>query len=274
MGIPDSVMPHVRRFGFSGLAAVALVVVMLLGVNPITLLSGKVAPPPAITAQTGPAAIKAGTATTGDYLQTVATEANTLWTNVFYIASVQYIKAPLIGVATSREFGCGMAGSSVGTFYCPEDGTIYVDMSSYDGLRASSPDVADHAQAYRVARSYGHHVQQTLGLLEAFAKSRDGMDEAEQIRHEKQLSAQADCYAGIWASTVGLVGMLDNPALVTAIDASSAGQPVVRIPSRQGLEVPETFAEADSASRKEWFDKGYAIPAGGTCTLTKIPLPA
>ena len=40
LGIPDSVMPHVRRFGFSGLAAVALVVVMLLGVNPITLLSG------------------------------------------------------------------------------------------------------------------------------------------------------------------------------------------------------------------------------------------
>ena len=38
--IPESVMPHVRRFGLSGAIALGVVVVMLFGINPVTVLTG------------------------------------------------------------------------------------------------------------------------------------------------------------------------------------------------------------------------------------------
>ena len=40
--IPAGAMPHVKRFGWSGLLALGVVIVMLAGINPITLISGKV----------------------------------------------------------------------------------------------------------------------------------------------------------------------------------------------------------------------------------------
>ena len=48
--IPAGAMPHVRRFGWSGALALAVVIAMLAGINPITLLSGKVSPPPVMAA--------------------------------------------------------------------------------------------------------------------------------------------------------------------------------------------------------------------------------
>ena len=44
--IPASAMPHIRRFGWTGVVALGIVVVMLAGINPITVLTGQVSPPP------------------------------------------------------------------------------------------------------------------------------------------------------------------------------------------------------------------------------------
>jgi len=44
--IPAGALPHVKRFGWSGVLALGVVIVMLAGINPITLISGKVSPPP------------------------------------------------------------------------------------------------------------------------------------------------------------------------------------------------------------------------------------
>ena len=60
LGIPDNVMPHIRRFGFSGVLAVSIVVVMLFGINPISLLTGQVAQPRPHTPLTALEAIAAG----------------------------------------------------------------------------------------------------------------------------------------------------------------------------------------------------------------------
>ena len=51
--IPESAMPHIRRFGWTGVVALGIVIVMLAGINPITVLTGQVSPPPPPTSITG-----------------------------------------------------------------------------------------------------------------------------------------------------------------------------------------------------------------------------
>jgi len=53
-------MPHVRRFGFSGVIAVGVVVVMLFGINPVTVLTGQAAEPLPHTTLTALEAIEQG----------------------------------------------------------------------------------------------------------------------------------------------------------------------------------------------------------------------
>lgn len=267
LGIPDSVMPHVRRFGFSGVIAVAIIVVMLFGINPITVLTGQVAEPLPHTTLTALAAIDAGEGKPEDLVEAVQREANGFWERAFRSAAVYYPPATLVMVPTSRELGCGMAGADLGTFYCPENSTIYVDMDAYSNLVENYPTEGDIAEGYLIGLAYGHHVQNALGELDKLAD----LEEAQRPERELQLGAQAACYGGAWTKWAGLEMLFDNPAITEAIDAASGSAGITAAPSRDLP--PRLFAQPSAAYRKFGFDLGYAIPAGGSCQLAKIGAP-
>lgn len=266
LGIPDSVMPHVRRFGFSGAIVVALVGVMLFGINPVSLLTGQVAEPLPHTTLTALEAIEAGEAGNDVLVEAVRREADGFWDRGFRQASVHYPASTLTMVATNREFGCGMAGSDLGVFYCPENSTIYVDMASYEALLAAFPREGHKAEGYLIGRAFGHHVQHALTLWGSQAAP-----EAGDTAYEQRLAAQAACYAGAWTKWAGLEKLFDDPNMVRAIQSRDVGQDVAAMPSRAGAPIPETYAQPDVTFLKQWFDAGYAIPAGGSCKLEKIP---
>ena len=266
LGIPDSVMPHVRRFGFSGVIAVGVVVVMLLGINPVSLLTGQVAEPLPHTTLTALKAIEAGEDGPEALVEAVAREADGFWDRGFRQASVQYPPSTLVMVPTSREFGCGMAGSDLGVFYCPENMTIYVDMEAYAALVASFPAEGHKAEGYLIGRAYGHHVQNALTLWGS-----QTLPEVGDVALERRLAAQAACYGGVWTKWAGLEKLFDSPQMVRAIQSRDVGQDIAAMPSRAGSRIPETYAKPDTPFLKLWFDAGYAIPAGGSCKLEKIP---
>lgn len=267
LGIPDSVMPHVRRFGFSGAIAVAVVVVMIFGINPVTVLTGQVAEPLPHTTLTALEAIAAGEATPDAVVDAASREANGFWERAFRSAAVYYPPVTLKKVANSSELGCGMAGSSVGTFYCPDDATVYVDLARYGDLVATYPDQGYKAQGYLVGLAYGHHVQAALKAPEALV----ALDGAERAAHEQMLGAQAACYAGAWTKWAGLEELFDDPAMVLAIDSVSTGADVTLSPSHAAI--PRALTPASPAYRKRGFDLGYAIPAAGSCRAEKIGEP-
>jgi uncharacterized protein len=266
LGIPDNVMPHVRRFGFSGVVAVAVVVVMLLGINPVTILTGQHAEPLPHTTLTALEAIANGEAEPEALVDAVSREANGFWERGFRQASVSYPPVQLVKVADAREFGCGMAGSRMGVFYCPENSTIYVDMSAYAALLEAFPQEGHKAEGYLIGRAYGHHVQQALAEWGSQPLPQPGDTEL-----ERRLSAQAACYAGVWTKWAGLEPLLDDPAMVEAIQSVDVGQDIAALPSRAGQRLPDSYARADAAMLRQWFNAGYAIPAGGSCKLEKIP---
>jgi predicted metalloprotease len=264
LGIPDSVMPHVRRFGFSGAIALGVVVVMIFGINPVTVLTGQVAEPLPHTTLTALAAIEAGEGKPEDLVGAVQREANGFWERAFRAAAVYYPPVTLKMVPSSRELGCGMAGSVVGTFYCPEDSTVYVDMARYGQLVTEYPAEGHKAQGYLIGLAYGHHVLAATGEFDDLA----GREPAEL----QQLGARAACYAGAWTKWAGLEELLDNASMVAAIDSVGTGSEVRVPPSR--TPIPLVLTQPSPSYRKHGFDLGYAIPAAGSCRAEKVGAPS
>lgn len=267
--IPDSVRPHIRRFGWSGVLAVGLVVVMLAGVNPITLISGQVAPPPPPTSITGVPPASADAEALALYPPVVGGEAELMWRRAFRLTSLQYPDIALRTVADRNEFGCGLAGKDLTVLYCPGEKTVYVDLDAYAALRAQFPLGADHALALLVGEAYGEHVQQVLGVFEEIAALRNADATAAELL-EKRADMQQACYGAMWAKTAGLDPLYDNPAVVVALtDVERRRQAVLPSAAAPGV-IPELLAPASLAGKTAWFDVGYAIPAGGNCGLDKI----
>ena len=274
LGIPDNVLPHVRRFGFSGVIAVALVVVMVFGINPITVLTGQVAEPLPYTPLTALEAIAAGDAGPADMAEAVARETDGFWARGFRNGASYYPPATFKMVSESRDLGCGLAGSDIGTFYCPEDSTIYVDMSAYEALLADFPAQGHLAESYLIGLAYGHHVQNAQKLLEERARQSATLSPAALSVLEQRMGAQAACYAGASTKWAGLDKMFGDPVTAAAIAAAMAGAgDVTRAPAPAAFALPRDFAAASPAFTKQWFDAGYAIPSIGTCRLDKIGAP-
>lgn len=268
--IPPALAPHVRRFGWSGLAAVALVVVMLAGVNPITLISGQVSPPPPPTSITGVPAASATPAQLAAYPPVVAGEAELMWRRMFWQTALRWPQISLSVLPDSSQFGCGMAGKDLTVFYCPDNRTVYVDTGAYERLRQRFPLGADFALAHLVAEAYGHHVQWTLGVFTDLTalRSRGEADAAAEL--ERQIDLQGACYAAMWAITAGIDELDDNAAVMAALDQVEANRQRAIVSLPLGRVVAEVLALGDDAARRRWYSLGYAIPAPGSCKLEKI----
>lgn len=267
-------MPHVRRFGFSGVIALGVVVVMVFGINPITVLTGQVADHLPYTPLTALAAIEAGEGTPAELVEAVARETNGFWERGFRNGATYYPPVTLTMVPSRSALGCGLAGSDIGTFYCPQDSTIYVDMSAYADLLAAFPEQGHLAESYLIGLAYGHHVQKAQNILEDRAAQSVTLTPQALAALEQRLSAQAACYAGASSKWAGLDKLFDSPEMVQAIEAGlSGGHDVARAPSPAAFAIPRNFTPASLAFTKQWFDLGYAIPAIGSCRLEKIELP-
>ena len=121
------------------------------------------------------------------------------------------------------------------------------------------------------AEAFGRHVQWKLAYYEELVAMRQaGAPAAEGENLEKQLDMQAACYAAMWTITVGIDELYDDAAVTAAIDTVEANREraILDLPATRVL--PQALARASFAGRKHWYDKGYAIPAPGSCNIRRI----
>jgi predicted metalloprotease len=122
----------------------------------------------------------------------------------------------------------------------------------------------DFAWAYVIAHEMGHHVQNESGTTAQVAKAgRDEGTGAEGLSVRTEL--QADCYAGVWASTVYAKGDLDPGDIEEAFGAARAVGDARLQKEATGTVRPDTVTHGTSRQRRTWFERGYRSADPGDC---------
>ena len=175
------------------------------------------------------------------------------WERTFRDQGRPYEHAKLVLYSGGVQTACGSATAAVGPFYCPADERVYLDLSFYREMQSRLNASGDFAWAYVIAHEMGHHVQQQLGTSEQVARlQREHPDQRNEL--SVRLELQADCYAGVWATTV--YKELEAGDIEEAMNASRAvGDDRLQRQATGSID-PDTFTHGTSAQRAKWFDRG------------------
>jgi predicted metalloprotease len=258
-GIP---IPVGGRGGFGGLIVILVILGIIwfaTGQNPIEVLSGGSSVAPSSQTQSQP--LQPGD-DEANFVAVVLKETENLWTQVFQQNNLVYQPPKLVLFSSATESGCGVAQTSSGPFYCPEDKKVYIDLAFYDQLRQQFGAPGDFAQAYVVAHEIGHAVQDQLGVLGEFNKQRQQLSPAEANAYSVKVELQADCYAGVWANFAGHENILDQGDTQEAITAASKiGDDTLT----RGQISPREYTHGTSAQRQYWLKRGMDAGDVGQC---------
>ncbi|MDY9921022.1 MAG: neutral zinc metallopeptidase [Synergistota bacterium] len=210
-----------------------------------------------------------------EFASVVLAETENVWTELLGKENINYIKPKLVLYSGAVESACGTAGSSTGPFYCPQDQSVYIDLSFFTELNERFHAPGDFAMAYVIAHEIGHHVQNSLGTIEKVYSLQSRMSEKDFKRYLVRMELQADYYAGVWAHFAERINILDEGDIEEALNAASAvgDDRIQKI--EYGRVVPDSFTHGTSEQRKRWFNKGYVsgtIRGGNTFDVSDANL--
>ena len=190
------------------------------------------------------------------FVASVFTDAQDEWQKIFEKAGQQYTKARLVLFSSAVQTGCGTESAQVGPFYCPADGTVYLDLSFFREMEKKYGVKGDFSQAFVVAHELGHHIQNLTGVSRQVSQlSQQYPAQANQLSIRAEL--QADCYAGVWAHSTYTRGLLEPGDLDEALQAASTVGDDFLQKQATGSVQPEQWTHGSSAQRQKWLKIGY-----------------
>jgi predicted metalloprotease len=207
-----------------------------------------------------------------DFSVYVFNNAQRSWEAAFRQQGHPYEHAKLVLYRAGVSTGCGDASSAVGPFYCPADRRVYLDLSFYRDMAQQLGAQGDFAWAYVIAHELGHHVQQQLGTSDEVRRL-EGQDKSKANDLSVRLELQADCYAGVWGSTVYKAGDLEAGDVDEAVNASEAVGDDRLQRRATGSVNPDTFTHGTSAQRAKWFETGQRGGEPAKCDTFSVDSP-
>ena len=245
------------RFGCGGIV-VALIILAVMGVNPLSLVGGGGGPQQNVEVSRDPQKLS----DIQHWSLKVLGSTERVWEQVFQQAEQQYQPTVLSFYSQAGASGCGAAQSAMGPFYCPLDKKVYLDTDFFTELRQRFGAPGDFAQAYVIAHEVGHHVQDLEGTLGQVQQRQRSVGEEEGNALQVQVELQADCYAGVWAKRTGLMEAGDLEEGMTA--AQAIGDDTLQKAAGR-RPVPESFTHGSSEQRMTWLRKGLATGDPAQC---------
>lgn len=257
--------------GGLGTIAVVVVISLILGKNPLSLLqeiqtqSGTVTSEQDVNWQP-----TAEEAELGEFVSVVLADTEDVWNKLLD----DYREPTLVMFSGSVQSGCGSASASTGPFYCSADEKVYIDLSFYEDLKNRFEAPGDFAQAYVIAHEVGHHVQHLMGITDRVHATRERVSEEEYNKLSVRLELQADFLAGVWAHHANNMSRILEPGDIDeALNAASAiGDDRLQMQT-QGQVVPDSFTHGTSEQRMRWFKKGFEtgdVAQGDTFNTTDL----
>jgi predicted metalloprotease len=261
-GIPLPLGGGLFRGGF-GLIAI-VVISLILGVNPLTLLGGFVDGGSGSYVAPQSQQRTASRPTTGDpetqFVARVLKSTEDVWSGLFQQMGRQYRQPRLVLFRNATQTACGQGQAAMGPFYCPPDQRVYIDLSFFDELAQRFHSPGQFPQAYVIAHEVGHHVQNLLGIESKVAQLRENMSKRDANAMSVRVELQADCLAGVWAYHAsrdpGARLKLTDGDVDQALAAATAIGDDTLQRQAQGRIVPDSFTHGSSAQRVRWFKAG------------------
>ncbi|MEM1436185.1 MAG: neutral zinc metallopeptidase [Pseudomonadota bacterium] len=256
--------------GLGGMGIVAAVVMVLLGADPMQVISqllgggiGGTAGTP--TTQTRNAPLDAEAERIGRFTSVVLADTETTWNRLFQRYGSRYQEPTLVLFENQVRSACGSASAATGPFYCPADAKLYLDTSFFDQLaRMGAP--GDFAQAYVIGHEVAHQVQNLTGVLTKVRALQGRVSQAQSNALQVLVELQADCYAGVWAHHAersrDLLESGDAEEGLRA--AASIGDDTLQRNAGRAVR-PESFTHGSSAQRVQWFRAGIRGGDVATC---------
>ncbi len=248
-------------------AIIAIVVALLLGVDPtqiLNLVGGAEAVLPA-PPEAPSASRDVGSDEGAQRAAVVLASTEDAWNEVFQGAGSRYRPPQMVLFTDAVDSACGFTSSATGPFYCPGDNQVYLDLGFFREL-ARMGGSGDFATAYVIAHEVGHHIQNLTGVHDQVRQLRSRIGQAESNALSVRVELQADCYAGIWAFHAARDGdFLETGDLEEGLRAAAAiGDD--RLQKMAGRRVqPESFTHGSSEQRQEWFTRGLRSGDFATC---------
>ncbi|MFY9554542.1 MAG: neutral zinc metallopeptidase [Blastocatellia bacterium] len=250
---------------------VILVIALLLGADPRELLQQ--APGDESGSGQPSRPINPAESELRQFVGVVLGDTEDVWNEIFRQSGRQYREPTLVLFTDQVNSGCGLAGTAVGPFYCPNDEKVYIDLGFYNELKTRFRAQGDFAQAYVIAHEVGHHIQRLLGTMDKVNASQRRLSKGEANQLSVRLELQADFLAGVWAHYAQRRGIIEPGDLEEALTAASAIGDDRLQRETQGYVVPDSFTHGSSEQRLRWFRKGFetgAIRQGDTFSTPNL----
>jgi predicted metalloprotease len=258
-----------------GMGLLILVVVVLMGGDPMQLLSalvggdGGAGPAPAPAPSGAPAGQTAANDELGDFTTRVLGMTEDVWTEVFAASGQRYRPPVLVMFTDATQSACGYGSSATGPFYCPSDQKVYIDLGFFGDLARMAgvgSEEFDFAGAYVIAHEVGHHVQNLLGISDQVQAARARGSEGEANALSVRMELQADCLAGVWGYHAhrdrGLIEPGDFEEGLAA--ASAIGDDTLQRRA-SGTIQPESWTHGSSEQRARWLRAGLGSGDPASC---------
>lgn len=258
-----------------GAIIVIVIVSLVLGVNPLSLLStmeggGPVVQSPAPTQPAQTNAQRAAKDPAFDMARRVVGDTEDVWTALFKQMGSRYEPPKLVEFRGSTPSRCGTASAASGPFYCPADQKVYLDLEFFDVLSRRFGAPGDFANGYVIAHEIGHHVQNQLGTMDKFEAAAQRGDARARNAMSVRLELQADCYAGVWGYYAAKRNLLEPGDVEEGLRAAAAvGDDNIT----KGRVSPDSFTHGTAAQRTYWFRQGLASGDPRKCNTFAIKAP-